>query len=148
MRSIRCVAAFILSFVFIQWMAFAQSPNYKHIGHTGEIQDERGNKLGKVTKDQIILDNKGKKIAFIDNQGNLVDAQTNQKLGRIGKDGKTYYNAAGQVELTVKDNGKTCDVLDAKGNKIGNVHSSLKGSACALVCFQERHLKKPNQQKP
>lgn len=88
------------------------------------------------------MDNKGKKIAFVDNQGNLVDAKTNKKLGRIGKDGKNYYDANGEIEYKVKENGATCDVYNAKGEKVGNIHSSMKGSACALACFEEKHRKK------
>lgn len=119
--------------------ASAQSQNYKHLIHTGEIKDDRGITVGTVTKDQIVKDSQGRKIAFIDGQGNLVDAKTNRKLGRMGKDGKTYFNADGQLVFTIKDNGNTCDVFDANGKKIGNVHSSLKASACALACFQGDH---------
>lgn len=142
MKSFTFFILLLLGFISVSISSTAQSQNYKHIGHTGEIKDERGVTIGKVTKDQIIQDSHGQKIAFIDNQGNLIDAKTNKKMGRMGKDGKTYYNVNGDVELTIKDNGKTCDVYDAKGKKIGNVHSSLKGSACALVCFQEKHQKK------
>ena len=92
--------------------------------------------MGIVTKDQIIKDHQGNKIAFMDKDGNLVDAKTNKKVGKIGKDGKTYYNAKGEVEFTVRDNpDETCDIVDAKGKVVGNVHDSLKGIACAIHCF-------------
>lgn len=104
--------------------------------------DASGLVVGSVSKDRIIKNSKGEKMAFIDNQGNLIDAKTNKKLGRMGKDGRTYYNAAGQLALTVKENDQTCDVFDANGTKIGNVHASLKGSACALACFQQQHTAK------
>ncbi|MDH6056860.1 5-fold beta-flower protein [Umezakia ovalisporum] len=119
--------------------ASAQSQNYKHLIHTGEIKDARGITVGTVTKDQIIKDSQGRKIAFIDGQGNLVDAKTNRKLGRMGKDGKAYFNADGQLVFTIKGTGKTCEIFDANGKKIGDVHSSLKASACALACFQDDH---------
>ncbi len=49
-------------------------------------------------------------------------------------------NANGDLMFTIKDNAdNTCDIFDAKGNKIGNVHDSYKGSACALHCFQAGH---------
>lgn len=119
--------------------AFAQSKNYKHLIHTGEIKDAKGVTIGMVTKDQIINDSKGQKIAFIDGQGNLIDARSNKKLGRMGKDGKTYYNANGELVFTVQEKGETCEIFDASGKKIGDVHSSLKTSACALACFEGGH---------
>lgn len=124
--------------------ASAQSQNYKHLIHTGEIKDARGITVGTVTKDQIIKDSQGRKIAFIDGQGNLVDAKTNRKLGRMGKDGKTFFNADGQLVFTIKESGKTCEIFDANGKKIGDVHSSLKASACALACFQSDHQHQKN----
>ncbi|MCX6212929.1 5-fold beta-flower protein [Spirosoma sp.] len=134
------ITLLLLAFTTISLSASAQ--NYKHITPGGEIKDEHGATIGSITKDQIILDNKGKKIAFVDTQGNLVDAKTNKKLGRMGKDGKNYYDAQGEIEFKLKENGSTCDVYDAKGKKIGNVHSSMKGAACALACFEESHRKK------
>jgi len=108
----------------------------------GQIKDAEGKAIGLVSKDQVISDAKGQKLAFVDGQGNLVNAKTGQKLGRMGKDGRTYYDANGQLRFTLKEMPDgTCDIFNAKGAKIGNVHSSLKGSACALVCFQDKHNK-------
>ncbi|GAA4465190.1 hypothetical protein GCM10023189_45460 [Nibrella saemangeumensis] len=143
MRTVRNVLALFLILVALPTLLSAQSANYKQpfrIDQSGVIKDATGLTMGSVSKDQIIKNHEGEKIAFIDNQGNLIDAKTNKKLGRIGKDGKTYYNANGQVELMVKENSNTCDILDTNGKKIGNVHASLKGSACALACFQEKHI--------
>ena len=123
--------------------SFAQSANYKQpmtINTNGQVKDASGATIGLVTKDKIIQDAQGKKIAFVDGQGNLVDAKTGKKMGRIGKDGKTYYNAEGELLFTIKDNAdNTCDIFDSKGKKIGNVHDSYKGTACALHCFQNQH---------
>ena len=124
-------------------LSIGQSANYKQpmtINASEQIKDGKGTTVGLVTKDQMIQDAKGQKIAFVDGQGNLVDAKTGKKLGRMGKDGKTYMNANGDLMFTIKDNAdNTCDIFDAKGNKIGNVHDSYKGSACALHCFQAGH---------
>jgi hypothetical protein len=124
-------------------LLWSQSANYKQpmtITATGQIKDGKGTTIGLVSKDQIINDAAEKKIAFVDEQGNLVDAKTGKTMGRMGKDGKTYSNAAGELEFTIKDNAdNTCDILDAKRNKIGNVHNSYKGIACALHCFQAGH---------
>nr|WP_293842932.1 hypothetical protein [uncultured Arsenicibacter sp.] len=142
MDSLKRISALLLFCCLLFTQGLAQSQNYKHISHNGEIKDERGITIGSVSKDQIIKDSKGEKIAFVDGQGNLVDARTNKKLGRMGKDGKTYYNAQGEVVFTVKDNGTTCDIFDNNGKKIGNVHKDMKGSACALACFEGKHTKK------
>lgn len=117
----------------------AQTANYKQpfqIDNKGTIWSRTGAPVGLVTKDQIIKDSKGQKIAFVDGQGNLVDTKTGKKMGRMGKDGKTYFNTEGELLFTIKDNAdKTCDIFDVKGHKIGNVHDSYKGSACAIHCF-------------
>lgn len=139
------IGAFIALLSVVSTFAFAQS-DYKHpfsIGKDGKVMDSKGTSVGLVTKDQIIKDHEGHKIAFVDGEGNLVDAKTNKKMGRMGKDGKSYYNAKGELEFTIKDNpDETCDIVDAKGKVIGNVHDSLKGVACALHCFQNGMGKK------
>ena len=121
-------------------LLLAQSANYKNpmsINASGQVKDGTGATVGTVSKDRMIMDAKGQKIAFVDGQGNLVDAKTGKKMGRMGKDGKTYMDANGDLMFTIKDNAdETCDIVDANGKKIGNVHDSYKGSACALHCFQ------------
>jgi hypothetical protein len=68
-----------------------------------------GVKSGIVSKDQIIRDSKG----------------------------KTYFDEKGNIIFSIEDYDKeTCNIKDAKGVVIGNVHKSMKGVACALHCFQ------------
>ncbi|WP_018622792.1 5-fold beta-flower protein [Spirosoma luteum] len=128
------LAALLLTTVSIM----AQTANYKQpftIDHNGTIKDNGRTSIGLITKDQLVKDAKGQKIAFVDGQGNLVDAKTGKKMGRMGKNGKTYANAEGELLFTIRDKAdKTCDIFDGKGNKIGNVYDSYKGSACALHC--------------
>lgn len=139
------IGAFIALLSIVSTLAFAQA-NYKQsfsIGKDGKVMDSKGTSVGLVTKDQIIKDHDGHKIAFVDGEGNLVDAKTNKKMGRMGKDGKTYYNTQGQLLFTIKDNpDETCDIVDAKGKVIGNVHDNLKGVACAIHCFNKDMAKK------
>lgn len=127
-------------------LLLAQSANYKNpmsINASGQVKDGTGATVGTVSKDRMIMDAKGRKIAFVDGQGNLVDAKTGKKMGRMGKDGKTYMDANGDLMFTIKDNAdETCDIVDANGKKIGNVHDSYKSSACALHCFQAGHTHK------
>jgi len=123
----------------------------------GGIIDSKGNiymggtKLGFITKDSLIKNAKGEKIAFLKSNGTLEDAN-GKSLGRWGKDGKTFYDEKGVVVLQIKDNAdtETCDILDASGKKIGNVHDSYKGVACALHCFSyqmdpKTHRKQKNK---
>jgi sporulation protein YlmC with PRC-barrel domain len=139
------IGVFITLLSFVSMSVFAQA-NYKqsfNIHKDGKIMDNKGKSVGLVTKDQIIKDHEGHKIAFVDGEGNLIDAKTNKKMGRMGKDGKSYYNAKGELMFTIKDNpDETCDIVDTKGKVIGNVHDSFKGSACAIHCFQNNMAKK------
>lgn len=139
---VRLALSFLLLVPILLW---GQS-NYKQpmtIDAKGIVKDAGGRTIGMVSKDQIINDAQGKKLAFVDGQGNLVDAKSGKKMGRMGKDGKTYADANGQLLFTINDvAGPTCDILNAKGEKIGNVHDSLKGTACALHCFQSKHTHK------
>jgi hypothetical protein len=140
----KLILAFAL--LFSPAFLFSQSANYKQpmtINASGQIKDNKGTTVGLVSKDQMVMDAKGQKMAFVDGQGNLVDAKTGKKMGKMGKDGKTYMDANGDLMFTIKDNADdTCDIFDAKGNKIGNVHDSYKGTACALHCFQAKHTHK------
>ena len=120
MKSLLASVVFLALLLTSSANALAQSKNYKHLIHTGEIKDAKGVTIGMVTKDQIINDSK-------------------KKLGRMGKDGKTYYNSNGELVFTVQEKGETCEIFDASGKKIGDVHSSLKASACALACFEGGH---------
>jgi hypothetical protein len=136
MKNLKVV--FVLLFGLLQ-NSFAQQPrDYK-----GHIIDSKGGiynhgvKVGVVSKEGLIKDAKGNKIAFMNANGTVSDANGNN-LGHWGKDGKTYYDANGAIAFTVDDiDGETCNILDAKGKKIGNVHDSYKGVACALHCTQK-----------
>ncbi|MGX5856051.1 5-fold beta-flower protein [Dyadobacter jiangsuensis] len=138
MKPIKKYLILLLLAVALPVLTLAQS-NYKqpmNISKDGKITDAGGITVGSVSKDKIVKDHDGHKVAFIDADGSLVDAKTNKKIGKMAKDGKNYYNANGALHLTVKDNGETCDIYDASGKKVGNVHSSYKGMACVLHCFE------------
>ena len=134
-KNLFLLAAFVLHLV-----AFAQQrPDFK--GHVidskGDIYLD-GTKIGAVTKEGTVTDAKGKKLAYLDANGQLLDAN-GKKLGKMGKDGKTYYDSNGTIMFAIKDNADgTCTIQDASGKVIGNVHSSYKGVACSLHCFQNK----------
>lgn len=118
-------------------VVFAQQPqDFKghYINAKGDVYVQ-GEKVGMVTKQGIIQDAKGKKVAFMNADGTVSDA-SGKKMGKVAKNGESYYNANGELIFTVKDKaGETCDIFDAKGKKIGSVDDGLKGSACALHCL-------------
>lgn len=51
------------------------------INKKGEIHDHGWNKLGFITKDNIVKNNQGKTIYFIDGSGNVIDSKGNN-LGK------------------------------------------------------------------
>lgn len=105
-----------------------------HINKKGEIYDHGWNKLGFITKDDIVKDSKGKTVYFIDTNGNVIDSKGN-KLGRAKKNG-SYYNINGENVLNVgKTEGEKCEILDPKGHNMGNVHKNYKLHACAAHCL-------------
>lgn len=128
----------------------AQQPVKDYKGHIltsqGQIQ-ANGVTVGTVSKEGIIRDAKGKDIAFQRADGTLEDAN-GKSLGRMAKDGMSYYDENGALVFTLKDKpGDTCDLVDAKGNVVGNVHDSMKGNACAIHCFQTQMTTKPDHSK-
>lgn len=145
--------SFIIPILLMGQLLFAQKP----IDSKGRVIDTSGNvylggtKLGSITRDSIIKNAQGKKIAFVKPSGVVVDAK-GKTIGRMSKDGTTYYNADGQAVLSVQDNAdnETCNILDTNGKVIGNVHRSYKPMVCAVHCLDNKmnhitHSKKKNK---
>jgi hypothetical protein len=101
------------------------------INAKGEVLD-RGIKLGHISKEDIVYNNRGKKLGFIKN-GKVYDAEGNS-LGKAKKGGK-YYNDSGEFVLYVEGDGEKCKILDPKGHSLGYVHKNYKLHACAAHCF-------------
>ena len=146
MKNTKIVIAIL--FLGLFQSGFAQQPKDSK-GHIilnskGDIYVE-GVKAGFITKDSLIKNAKGKQIGFINADGSVSDAK-GKKIGRAGKDGKTYYDSFGAVAFAIQDsNNETCNILDAQGKVIGNIHNSYKGSACALHCFENKMDMKKHQ---
>jgi hypothetical protein len=105
-----------------------------YINKKGEIHDHGWNKLGFITKDDIVKDSNGKTVYFIDGNGNVIDSN-GKKMGRAKKNG-SYYNIKGENVLNVgKTEGEKCEILDPKGHNMGNVHKNYKLHACAAHCL-------------
>ncbi len=105
----------------------------QNITATGHILNQKGDTLGIVHPDGMVNTMKGKKIGFIAPDGTVTD-KDGKRLGKAEKNGN-YYDANGTLMLTVKDQGKECEILDPKGHKIGTVHENYKMHACAIHCF-------------
>ena len=135
MKKLSIVILFVIG--FISQNLFAQTVDSK-----GRVIDSKGDvyingtKLGSVTMDSIVKNANGKPMAFLLPGGILVNSK-GRTLGRMGKDGTTYYNANGAVVYQVKQNtdSETCTILDANGKIIGDVHNNYKAMACTLHCF-------------
>ena len=105
-----------------------------HINKKGEIDDHGWNKLGFITKDNIVKDNQGKTIYFIDANGNVIDSN-GKKMGMAKKNG-SYYNIKGENVVNIgKTQEEKCEILDAKGHNVGSVHKNYKLHACAAHCL-------------
>ena len=115
-----------------------------HINKKGEIYDHGWNKLGFITKDNIVKDNQGKTIYFIDANGNVIDSN-GKKMGRAKKNG-SYYNIKGENVVNIgKTQEEKCEILDGKGHNVGSVHKNYKLHACAAHCLLLE--KKMNEEK-
>ena len=135
MKKLPIIILFIVGFITQNLFAQAVDSKGRVIDSKGDVYIS-GTKLGSVTMDSIVKNANGKPIAFVKSGGVLVNSK-GKTLGKMGKDGKTYYNADGAVVYKVKENTdtETCDILDANGKVIGNVHNNYKAMACTLHCF-------------
>lgn len=135
------IAIVVITFMVFIGQNLAQAVDSKGrrvIDAQGDVYID-GTKLGSVTMDSIVKNANDKPMAFVKQGGVLVNSK-GKTLGKMGKDGKTYYNAGGAVVYKIKDNTdtETCDIMDANGKVIGNVHNNFKGTACALHCFSNK----------
>ncbi len=120
----------------ITFKTFSQAKKNENIviNAKGGIFSHDGTQLGYIDKDDIVKNNKGQKIYFIDPNGNVIDAY-GKNLGKAKKNG-SYYNIKGENIILVKDlDQEKCAILDPKGHSMGTVHKNYKLHACAAHCF-------------
>lgn len=136
-------------------VSLLNAQDYKHpyglVKEDGKIYSPEGTFLGTVTKDGVIKDTAGVKIAHIDSEGTLVDAKTGKKLGKAQKNGNYISHGAntGDKGWTVSApmNG-TCEVKNAKGETVVVVHENYKQyGACAYHCLTMKKEGKPMKMK-
>ena len=105
-----------------------------YMNKKGEIRDHGWNKIGFITKDNIVKNSRGKNIFFIDRNGSVIDVN-GKNSGKAQKNGN-YFNVNGENIITVRDiNAETCEILDPKGHSMGTVHRNYKLHACAAHCL-------------
>ncbi|WP_018343969.1 DUF3659 domain-containing protein [Cytophaga aurantiaca] len=133
--------------VFSLSISGAIAQNYKSqfpvkVDASGVIKDKSGTTFGTISIDSIIKNHKGEKVAFIDKQGNLVNAD-GKILGKAAKNGD-FHNINGEVEYTVKPTkGDQCEVYDKSGKVVAYVHNNYKAQAgCLAHCMQKDMLMK------
>lgn len=145
MKNIKLISTKTVSLLTMFLMVISLSANVQiksnstqnekiYINKKGEIHDHGWNKLGFITKENIVKNNEGKTVYFIDANGNVIDSN-GKKLGMAKKNG-SYYNIKGENVLNVgKTEGEKCEILDPKGHNMGTVHKNYKLHACAAHCL-------------
>ncbi len=124
-------------------ISFSHAQDYKHpygmVKEDGKVLSPDGKHIGWVTKDGIIKDTMGVKIAQMDAEGTLVDSKTGKKLGKAQKNGNfTPSNSKTPDEkwsVGEPMNG-SCEVKDKSGKTVVLVHENYKQyGACAYHCL-------------
>ena len=139
MKTKRNLILTILGVLLVLTMSYAQNYKAPKIDASGKITDEHGMHIGTLQTDGTLLDTSGKKIAFIDATGHLVDSKTNKKLGKPDKNGNyaplSIKTPDKGWSVTAPENG-TCLVKDKDGNIKAEVHENYKQfGACAIHCL-------------
>ena len=138
MKTLKKISIAVLMLVFAIQIVQAQVVDYKghRIDASGKVTDTEGKFIGNVTKEGVISDASGMKVAYVDGSGFLIDAMTGKSLGKVGKNGNfvPYSNNAGW-SVSFPENG-TCLIKDENGNVKAVVHETYKNiGACAIHCL-------------
>ena len=148
MKTIVLIIITTVTMLFVSLTVSAQ--NYKtqfpaKMDNDGSIKDSSGTTFITISKDSIIKNHLGEKIAFIDRNGNLVD-QNGKILGKAAKNGE-FHNVDGQVEFTVKDakDGSYCEVYDKTGKHVLTVPANYKNQASTMAYIQKQQCMLPSK---
>ena len=148
MKTIQFILISTVTLLFTSMSANAQ--NYKtqfpsKMDNDGSIKDSSGTTFITISKDSIIKNHLGEKIAFIDRSGNLVD-KNGKILGKAAKNGD-FHNVDGQVEFTVKDtkDGAYCEVYDKTGKHVLTVPANYKKQASTMAYMHRQQYMFPSK---
>ncbi len=146
MKTLKKISLLILVVVFAIQITRGQAQDYKghRIDDSGKVTDKDGKHIGNVTKEGVIRDASGMKVAYVDGNGSLIDAISGKNLGKVGKNGNFVpYSAKSANEswsVSSPENG-TCLIKDKDGNIKAEVHETYKNiGACAIHCLTQ-HMK-------
>jgi Heavy metal binding domain len=141
MKTLKKIPLAILAMVFAFQMAQAQALDYKghRIDASGKVTDKDGKLIGSVTKEGVISDSSGAKVAYVDGNSSLIDAKTGKNLGKVGKNGNFVpYSSNEKWSVASPANG-TCLIKDKEGKVKGEVHETYKNvGACAVHCLTHK----------
>lgn len=139
MKTLRRLALSIAALTLM--ITVSQAQNYKapKIDASGKITDKDGKHIGSVTKEGVVNDAMGMKVAYVDATGTLVDNKTGRKLGKAEKNGNFVPAFAKTPDegwsVSTPMNG-TCLVKDKDGNIKAVAHENYKAfGACAVHCL-------------
>ena len=141
MNSIKTIAIAAIGMMVLATTSFAQNYKAPKIDASGKVTDGNGVVIGTMTKEGVMNDAMGMKMAHLDAEGNLVDTKTGKKMGKAEKNGDFMYmfsetNDGKKFTIGAPSSG-ICEVKDDKGNVVLLVHENYKAqSACAYHCAQ------------
>src|SRR5258706_11111524 len=118
MKNLNKIFPAVLVVVFAIQITRAQTVDYKghRIDASGKVTNEKGKRIGSVTKEGVISDSSGMKIAYVDGNGSLIDAMTGKNLGKVGKNGNFVpYSSTAGWSASSAENG-SCLIKDEKDN--------------------------------
>ncbi len=138
MKTIKKLSLAFMAFLMIT-LSYAQNYKAPKIDASGKITDGSGKHIGNVTKEGVVTDAMGMKVATMDATGSLVETKTGKKLGKAEKNGN-FVSAFAKTpdegwSVSAPENG-TCYVKDKSGKVMAEVHESYKQvGACAIHCL-------------
>jgi Heavy metal binding domain len=138
MKTLKGFSLLTVVLVFCFQLTQGQALDYKghKIDATGKITDASGKHVGNVTKDGVITDATGAKVAYTDGNGSLIDGKTGKNLGKIGKNGNFVSYSGTETLLVSEPQNGICMVKDKDGNIKAEVHETYKNvGACAVHCM-------------
>jgi hypothetical protein len=131
MKKLSYIIALVI--VFITAIAIGTSAQSTATFKKGGIYAQDGTQLGTVSKDDLIRNNKGQAMYFIDENGNIAN-EKGEILGKAKKNGSYYKLTSGNMVLTEDKDHVQCAILDPKGHNMGADHNNAKLHNCAAHC--------------
>jgi Heavy metal binding domain len=143
MKTLKKISFVVIALVSAIQFSQAQELDYKghRIDASGKVTDKEGKHIGSVSKEGVIKDATGVKVAHVDGTGTLIDAKTGKNLGKVGKNGNFVpYSSVEAWSATSSENG-VCQIKDEAGKVKAVVHETYKNiGACAIHCLTH-HMK-------